>query len=207
MSRVCIGCSALLALGLAAGCASEPGQSATQDPLAARMRPSADSKSDGPERVREMALRDDCDPRDPAWAPTGGCKLEEGDVTNGEFNALLSSTLSLSVVGHPAWRIEPSYLKFEGSSTVRVSNSGGRGHTFTEVAAFGGGRVPPLNKGLITAPECRLAPGTADPTAVAPGGSLDVAGLKEGIHRFQCCIHPWMRALVKVKPPGDDDAH
>ena len=32
---------------------------------------------------REVALRDDCDPRDPAWTPTGGCSLREGDVTAG----------------------------------------------------------------------------------------------------------------------------
>jgi hypothetical protein len=32
-----------------------------------------------------------------------------------------------------------------------------------------------------------------------------VADLAPGNHRFQCCIHPWMRAIVKVKPAGDDD--
>ena len=31
---------------------------------------------------------------------------------------------------------------------IKVTNRGGRGHTFTEVAEFGGGRVPPLNVGL-----------------------------------------------------------
>jgi hypothetical protein len=24
-------------------------------------------------------------------------------------------------------------------------------------------------------------------------------------HRFMCCIHPWMRALIKVKPRVEDD--
>jgi hypothetical protein len=24
-------------------------------------------------------------------------------------------------------------------------------------------------------------------------------GLAEGNHRFQCCVHPWMRALTKVQ--------
>jgi len=26
-----------------------------------------------------------------------------------------------------------------------------------------------------------------------------VSGLAEGNHHFQCCIHPWMRAVIKVK--------
>jgi plastocyanin len=78
---------------------------------------------------------------------------------------------------------------------VKVTNRGGRVHTFTEVAEFGGGRVPPLNQGLVPAPECATA------TNVPPGTSQEVTGLGPGNHRFQCCIHPWMRALVKV---GED---
>ena len=77
----------------------------------------------------------------------------------------------------------------------------GRVHTFTEVANFGGGRVPPLNLSqpgippLTQAPEC-VAPGVVD----IPGGGKDVVGgLTPGNHRFQCCIHPWMRTLVKVE--------
>jgi plastocyanin len=149
------------------------------------------------EERRRIAMRDDCDPTDPAWAPTGGCALESGDVNVNEFNALLVSPLSLSTVGHPAWRAEPSYLKLEPGETVVVTNTGGRTHTFTEVAQFGGGRVPPLNKGLTPAPECAAA------ANLPAGASLKVQGLAAGNHRFQCCIHPWMRALIKVKPEDD----
>jgi hypothetical protein len=35
----------------------------------------------------KVVLRDDCDPRDPGWTPTGGCTLSEGDVTLAEFNS------------------------------------------------------------------------------------------------------------------------
>jgi plastocyanin len=143
---------------------------------------------------RKIAVLDNCDPDDPAWAPTGGCTLKEGDVTNAEFNALLTSPLSLSTVGHPSWRNEPSYLTVRSGKDVRVTNEGGRGHTFTEVAEFGGGRVPPLNVGLTPAPECATSP------MLAPGASIDVTGLSVGLHRFQCCIHPWMRAAIRVEP-------
>jgi plastocyanin len=151
---------------------------------------------------RKIAIRDECDPRDAGWAPTGGCTLEEGDVSFAEFGVELQSTLApTSVIGHQAWRNDPPYLKIREGESVRVRNRGGRTHTFTEVANFGAGRVPNpgLNKGLLLAPEC---PTSKD---LLPGAGVTLTNLKEGNHRFQCCIHPWMRAIVKVKPAGEDD--
>jgi plastocyanin len=155
---------------------------------------------------KKILIRDDCDPADPAWAPSGGCALEDGDVDNAEFLAesnLTSGPLAASVIGHQAWRNDPSYLKVEEGKAVKVRNKGGRVHTFTEVANFGGGRVGVLNKGLAPAPEC--VPPTATSVDLAPGARAKVSGLAVGNHRFQCCIHPWMRALVKVQPKGDHD--
>ena len=151
------------------------------------------------DRNRKIAIRDDCDPDDPTWAPTGGCSLPDGDVNRAEFNGELVSPLSLSTIGHQAWRNEPSYLKIDTRDSVRVTNRGGRIHTFTEVANFGGGRVPPLNVGLAPAPECASA------VDVPPGGRVEITDLEPGNHRFQCCIHPWMRALVKVQEKGEHD--
>jgi hypothetical protein len=143
---------------------------------------------------RVVVMRDDCDPNDPAWAPTGGCTRKNGQVTFAEFAGELDSPLAASVIGHQAWRNEPSYLEIEGRDALIARNRGGRVHTFTEVANFGGGRVPLLNEGLVPAPECATA------TDVPPDHQVTVGPLSEGNHRFQCCIHPWMRALVKVKP-------
>jgi hypothetical protein len=142
----------------------------------------------------KISIRDYCDPNDPGWAPTGGCVLKDGDVTVAEFNALLTSVLSTAVVGHPAWRFQPSFVETEPEGAIRVSNDGGRPHTFTEVAQFGGGMVPPLNKGLVEAPECASA------KVIPPGEHELLRRLAVGTHLFQCCIHPWMRALVKVEP-------
>ena len=71
---------------------------------------------------------------------------------------------------------------------------------------FGGGFVTELN-GIsgnpVPAPECLNfgtmvfipAGGTAEgPTA----GSSD---LPVGSHKFQCCIHPWMRTVIDVADP------
>jgi hypothetical protein len=158
------------------------------------------NRGEGP---RQVLLLDDCDPDDPAWGATGGCNLPGGDVTNAEFGAFRLSPLAPSVIGHPAWTFEPMYLKVEDGKRINIRNEGGRVHTFTHVAEFGGGRVPPLNAGrpgtgtapLTVAPEC-VAPGVVD----IPGGGRDVVdGLAPGIHRFQCCIHPWMRTMVRVE--------
>ena len=120
----------------------------------------------------------------PWLGPHWGCALEEGDVRLSEFNGLLVSPLSLATVGHPAWRNDPSYLKIEPNETVRVTNGGGRGHTFTEVAAFGGGRVPPLNVGLTPAPEC------AAPPTLSRGDSMNVSGLGVGITASSAAFIP-----------------
>ena len=86
---------------------------------------------------KRFAITDDCDPSDPGWAPTGGC-LTDGEVTSAEFGAALPQ-------GHPSWRIEPPYVEDRRQDEIRVRNTGGRVHTFTKVARFGNGYVPPLN--------------------------------------------------------------
>jgi len=149
---------------------------------------------------RRINIVDDCDPTDPGWAPTGGCFKEGGRVNLAEFNAYLIIPNIAAVVGHPAWRMSPSYVKLESGKDLRVRNIGGRTHTFTEVAQFGAGFVPPLNFGLTQfAPEC----GAAVPIPAGTRGA-NVEGLTMGNHNFQCCIHPWMRAVVKVVPKDDD---
>jgi hypothetical protein len=142
----------------------------------------------------KVEIYDDCDPTDEAWNATGGCTLEGGKVTEAEFSALLFSPLGDgTVIGHPAWRMEPSYLRLKLAGTFSAENEGGRTHTFTEVANFGGGFVDELNGPLLEpAPECATA------TPLAPGEEQEFEDLSPGNHLFQCCIHPWMRFLVKI---------
>ena len=156
----------------------------------------------GPGRAH-IAMKDDCDPSDAAWNMVGGCTLRHGDVTLAEFAGENDSPLAAAVIGHQAWRNDPPYLKVTVGKTIRVTNDGGRVHTFTKVANFGGGIAPnpALNEGLQTAPEC---PGSVN---VLPGGSTNVSGLAVGNHRFMCCFHPWMRALIKVKAHGEGGDH
>lgn len=205
MHRMQLCCTAFLIL--AAACSDDPVRKdlSEQDTFSSQSDAVALLRGDDHRGNRRIAMLDDCDPRDPSWNATGGCHHRRGDVTEAEFRAFLLSPLSSAVVGHQAWRNQPTYLKIKEGETVRVENDGGRLHTFTRVANFGGGRVPPLNVGLLPAPECALAPGAIDPTAAPPGGRLEVRGLGVGNHRFQCCLHPWMRAHIKVQPHHHDD--
>lgn len=197
-------CGGALLLVIAAAC-SDPVSNPQQTQVSAPSEVALADRSDGGERGSDESdngtgidVYDDCNPNDPEWALTGGCTLQGGTVSVDEFNRFLQSPFSASVVGHPAWRNEPSFLRVGLGATVLVENEGGRFHTFTRVAEFGGGRVPPLNQGLTMAPECALAPGAVDPNGLAPGATLNAAGLRQGRNRYQCCIHPWMRALIKV---------
>jgi hypothetical protein len=39
---------------------------------------------------------------------------------------------------------------------------------------------------------------------IAPGDKVELRGLSPGDHRFQCCIHSWMHALIKVEASSGD---
>jgi plastocyanin len=203
MRNVYWGSTVLLVGAVIAACGADSGR---QGPVAPKERlangsvaasRSGNGADDDAGENAKIAIRDDCDPSDPGWAPTGGCLLTRGDVSFAEFNAELISPLAASVVGHQAWRNDPSYVEAVPGRTIRVRNEGGRTHTFTEVAHFGGGKVPPLSPGLVTAPECPAS------INIPPGGEMTLSTLAPGNHHFQCCIHPWMRALIKVAPHGD----
>jgi plastocyanin len=150
-----------------------------------------------------ILMLDNCDPSDADYDPVGGCPQGgprpqyRGDVSVAEFFDLLFSPRAPGgqVIGHPSWRNEPSYITVRSGQTVRVSNRGGRVHTFTNVEDFGGGFVGDLNGALLPAPECN--PATV--TFVEVGGTQQISGLDPGLQKFQCCIHPWMRAAIRVE--------
>jgi plastocyanin len=153
----------------------------------------------------KVAMLDNCDPAtfDAAIGP-GTCTPTPHrlDTTFAEFVGLLFSPLAANVIGHPAWNFAPGYISVREGQTVRVTNAGGEDHTFTEVSAFGGGFVPPLNGVGGPAGTVPLVPAgacLASPEVVGSGNTIRLTGLSPGVHKFQCCIHPWMRAVVDVE--------
>lgn len=99
------------------------------------------------------------------------------------------------------WDFEPDVLTIKQGTILSVVNQGGEPHTFTEVAQFGGGFIPPLNNGADPVPECAGGFSTVAVarTRILQGSTSQIIGLSKGEHNFQCCIHPWMHFTVEVK--------
>jgi plastocyanin len=164
--------------------------------------------------TQKIRILDGCDPAtfnaDPPVGPGLGeiCQKHPNDgVTFEEFAELLTP----AAFGHPAWRFNAPYLEIESGDKVRVTNRGGEDHTFTEVpdiegtSIFGGGRFDGINTplGLTALPQCaeELAP------VIHPGDSIQLKDLSEGTHYFQCCIHPWMHAIIEVEAGDKSHKH
>ena len=145
----------------------------------------------------EIHPEDDCDPL------TFGalCKAGfNGQTTLDSFRAQFAATNQVA-----GWEYGGGQAQINLGSSLQVDNRGGEVHTFTVVAEFGGGRVPPLNTGNPTvAPECVAGPNATN-VDIASGGRLTVTTGANGViktrgtYRVQCCIHPWMRTTVVVQ--------
>jgi plastocyanin len=176
----------VLAVLLAACSGNElPSEAAVEGPAAPQAPSFSFETTNAP---RKIALLDDCDASN-TWP--AGCNLQGGIVSLAQFQAALP-------LGHPSWRNEPSYLRVSEGKDVHVHNEGGRPHSFTEVAAYGGGINPVLNRpGQTATPECANA-ATRLPTVLAGGQSMKLEDLETGIHKYMCCFHPWMIAEIRV---------
>jgi len=137
-------------------------------------------------------LHDACDPESFNAAVGPGTCVRNGGVSFENFLELLTRHHSVG-----AWRFTPPQTNMGVGDVLMAVNVGGETHTFTEVEEFGGGIVPDLNQrmGLTTvAPECN--PATL--TFIPAGGSTSETEDEEGVEKYQCCIHPWMRAEVRI---------
>lgn len=140
-------------------------------------------------------MNDACDPAtfNAAVGP-GSCVNRQAGVNFAHFIADLTRNQSVG-----AWHFAPSVATASVGDTFLAVNRGGEVHTFTHVAAFGGGMVPPLNalSGNPTpAPECLTL---ESDDFVAPGNTYHEQIAGSGTQLFQCCIHPWMRLTVSVQ--------
>jgi plastocyanin len=145
---------------------------------------------------RNVQILDACDPETfNAALGEGTCVRKGGGVTIDRFVDQL-----IAKGEAPAWRFSPEHLKLNAGGTVTAANRGGEFHTFTEVAAFGGGCVPDINEllGLEAVPECSI-PDIFPTTGVPPGASVTTQALAAGQHRFMCLIHPWQRTTVESR--------
>jgi len=141
-----------------------------------------------------VSMQDNCDPTSFNAALGAGTCTGTGSMTLAQFNAELQATQQVT-----AWRYVPATLTMRVGQTIAAMNVGGEEHTFTEVDDFGGGIVPSLNSASgnpVEAPECAQL-GATDFVASGQTFTTDVA-TTVGTEKYQCCIHPWMRAVVTV---------
>lgn len=148
-----------------------------------------------------LKARDDCEATSFNAAVGPGTCAGDGDTTFGEFvDDLLSKGTS------PKWRFSATKIDVDRSRTLAVRNDGGEFHTFTKVAAFGGGCIPELNAllDMTPVPECEEKAPSGVPLAFITSGiardqTLTVPALAKGTHRFECLIHPWMKTTVTAR--------
>jgi hypothetical protein len=157
---------------------------------------------------KKIRLLDDCEPNSFNAVLGDGACVGDGHTTFDQFIGELEDTQDAH-----AWRNQPSTMQVNVGRPTLIENRGGEVHTFTEVANFGGGFVNELN-GIsgnpVPAPECLnfgniifIAAGATETGPIAGSTQLPV-----GTHKFQCCIHPWMRTvLVVAAPPGQTNEH
>ena len=141
--------------------------------------------------ARSIGILDRCDPDSfNAVLGDGACVMRNGGVS---FDTFLER-VNPKDGGHNAWRFTPGQVRLSRGQFLRLDNRGGEGHTFTEVANFGGGVVPELN--------AALPPGTPLAQPIGPlrfidaGEQIDLTVPAAGTHLFECLIHPWMRTTV-----------
>lgn len=155
----------------------------------------------GPTHAGAIVAHDACEPNSFNAGIGEGTCVKNGNVTLDAFIAELSATKTVQ-----RWNFTPSQLTARLGVDLLGNNVGGEEHTFTPVRQFGGGVIDFLN-GLagtpVKAQECL----TLEEDDLVPSGGKYLIEAEElenvvdggGIARVQCCIHPWMRATVRMQ--------
>jgi len=145
------------------------------------------------ESQHAVTIFDACDPETFNAELGAGTCTRSGGVRFASFIEQLGKHHSIG-----AWHFAPPEVTMRVGQMLVATNRGGEAHTFTEVEEFGGGIIPLLNQltGLTSvAPECRQLAGG---DFLAPGASFSEKEEDAGVEKYQCCIHPWMRAEVRI---------
>jgi hypothetical protein len=168
-------------------------------------------------RVKQIQIRDDCDPDTFNAAGLGKICVGDGDT---RFQLFARQLMTLGRA--PKWRFSPDKVHIELGDSFKATNRGGELHSFTEVERFGASVIPQVNDllghhGAQPNQACATAfgnvptanPGTNNPQAttfVFPGQSFKDTPDEPATELYQCCIHPWMQAVITIRQDRDRDA-
>ncbi len=167
------------------------GPSALQSSVGAASSSALAQKTAASAAAHAVTMFDACDPQTFNAALGAGTCSRQGGIRFEDFVEQLTRHHSAG-----AWHFAPSEVTMQVGELLMATNRGGETHTFTEVEEFGGGIVPFINNlvGLTTvAPECSQA------VRLPPGATFSETEDEAGVEKYQCCIHPWMRAEVRIK--------
>jgi hypothetical protein len=155
-----------------------------------------------PDHAGAIVGHDSCDPLTFNAAlndPTACAK--PGRTTFQEFIAELTETQTVR-----SWRFNATQATVRSGEALLAQNVGGELHTFTPVKQYGGGFIPILNTlsgNPVPTAECANVPAldfvAGGASSLIPAAELAAAADADGIARVQCCLHPWMRADVRIK--------
>lgn len=191
-SLVILAGAAVLFVGCEKNSSQPTGPSAVRNAQSAVLSEPAQLGAQGASQ-HVVTMFDACDPETFNAALGAGTCTRSGGV---RFDTFLDQLGKHHSIG--AWHFAPPEVTMQVGQMLVATNRGGETHTFTEVDEFGGGIVPLLNQltGLTeVAPECsQLQPRDF----LAPGASSREEEEEAGVEKYQCCIHPWMRAEVRI---------
>jgi plastocyanin len=197
--------STLLAISMFCSVVLAQQGATTSSPTAPRLINLSGKTADGDEHspsLAQVVALDECDPT------TFNAALGPDFCKNVALAALgyattLSDLFQKAGQGKPdaGWDFEPDTVNMKEGGILSVVDQGGEPHTFTEVAQFGGGFIDGLNNGEATVQECAggFSKVAVARTRILQASTVNITGLQKGEHRFECCIHPWMRVTVNVK--------
>jgi len=179
----------------------------------------------GDDRAQVIKVEDDCEQASFDAVFGEGTCVGDGDTTFDDFFAEFQATGQVD-----GWEFDPYWVRIDRGQSITADNVGGEFHTFTRVRHFGDACVPQLNLGRqpviaeCADPEGPIAGALFGLTGIAPGGELTFTSegvepvddlnpggvgpkgfeqtLQPGKNRFECLIHPWMRAVVIVDGNG-----
>lgn len=188
-------------VALAVGCESRgslpasPSVSDGGNPLSIAS-PGASQFAAASDHGKSITLLDGCDPEtfnDPVTGVGPGTCTRSGGV---QFQSFLDQVRDHHSVG--AWHMAPGQAIIQLGDALEALNQGGEVHTFTEVANFGGGFNLDLDAlGGFGAP---VAECLQNPQLLHPGDTFHEITDEIGVEKYQCCIHPWMRAEIHIVP-------